>query len=478
MRRDFNTVIRLIAYEEWRSMWRKRVALSAFLLFLLLTLVATLVSYQQKAAAEAERAHFQATADEHWHAQPDRHPHRVVHYGHFVFRPLEPLAFFDFGVDPYTGQAIYLEGHRQNSANFSDARQSSLLLRFGQLTPAFVLQTLVPLVIVFLAFGSIAREREQGQLRLVLSQGISGKALLTGKALGHAVVALLLAAPAFGALMLAGLSAEGDMLRSALMAAGYALYLLVWVLVAVAVSASLSRARDALLVLVSLWIALVILVPRVLPAVASSQIALPTRIETEVAIKQDLLRIGDSHNPNDPHFNDFRQRVLKAYGVSRVEDLPVNYRGLLMEEGERMTSELFDSYMQKEFALQREQAALVNSFAAVSPFIAIRRLSMALAGTDLESHQRFLLDAESYRFNLIQALNGLHAKEVKYENDREQRISRDLWDDLPRFEYSRPDWSSLMQSHVLPGLGMLAAWLLGVVLVLRRIAGRLERTVK
>ncbi|MEX6775102.1 ABC transporter permease subunit, partial [Pseudomonas aeruginosa] len=92
--------------------------------------------------------------------------------------PLSPLAFVDFGVDSFTGNTIFLEGHRQNSANFSEARQSSLLLRFGQLTPAFVLQALAPLLLIFLAFTSVARERERGTLRLLLAQGVSGPQLL------------------------------------------------------------------------------------------------------------------------------------------------------------------------------------------------------------------------------------------------------------------------------------------------------------
>ena len=124
MKPSLLSTVSSVVREELRLIWRKRVVVSGFILLLLLTLLATLVSSQHKQAVEAERSRFQSTADGHWGAQPDRHPHRVVHYGHFVFRPMDPLSFFDFGVEPFTGSAIYLEGHRQNSANFSDARQS------------------------------------------------------------------------------------------------------------------------------------------------------------------------------------------------------------------------------------------------------------------------------------------------------------------------------------------------------------------
>ncbi|RZL27902.1 MAG: ABC transporter permease, partial [Rubrivivax sp.] len=214
-----------VAMGEWRAMLRNQVAVAAGILMLALTLVAIVVSHERVGAVNAERARFQSTVDAQWANQPDRHPHRVVHYGHYVFRPLSPLAFFDFGVDPFTGSTLFLEGHRQNSANFSDAAQSSVLLRFGQLTPAFVLQVLTPLLIVFLAFGSVARERERGQLRLQIVQGVRGATLLLGKLAAHAGVALLLGAPAFIALMAIAVVHPAVAAEALTLIGGYALYL-------------------------------------------------------------------------------------------------------------------------------------------------------------------------------------------------------------------------------------------------------------
>lgn len=473
----FQTIVR-IACHEWRVMWRRRVTLAAIVMLLLLTVIATVVSLQQTAFVERERARFQHTADQHWDAQPDRHPHRVVHYGHFVFRPLQALSFFDFGVDPYTGRALYLEGHRQNSANFSDARQSSLLLRFGQLTPAFVLQTLAPLLIVFLVFGSVAREREDGQLRLALCQGASGASILSGKIVGHAAVAFLLAAPAFAVLAFIGLSSGASALKALLMAVGYSFYLLIWVVLSVVFSASVSRARDALLGLVGLWILTVILLPRVLPEIASARIVLPTKIETDAAIHKELAAIGDSHNPDDPYFGDFRKRVLKQYGVTSVDSLPVNYGGLLMAEGERLTSDLFDRHMRESFARQAAQRGFVNRFTVVSPVLALRQLSTALAGTSLEDHHHFLSQAEKYRFSLIQALNTVHANEVRYENDRAQRVSRDHWQHLPRFHFEPVSAQKTYSTAVLPGLAMLGAWAGMLLLIAARTAKRITRAGK
>lgn len=467
-----------IACEEWRAMARNHVALAAGLLLLALTVTALLVSREQVRSVNAERARLQAEAEHHWNSQPDRHPHRVVHYGRYIFRPLSPLAFFDFGVDPYTGHTLYLEGHRQNSANFSDASQSSLLLRFGQLTPAFVLQTVAPLLIVFLAFGSVARAREGGQLRLAVAQGVPGLTLLAGKLLGHAASTLVLAAPALAALAVIALGYPAVRLQAAWMLGGYAAYLLLWTCVAVLVSALAPRARSALLALLAAWMVTVVLLPRILPEVASAMVARPTRIEMEAGIARQLRTLGDSHNPNDPYFSRFRAGVLAKYGVARVEDLPVNYGAIVMAEGERLTSELFERSMRDDFARQQRQAEWLWPGAWLSPTMALGRLSAALAGTDRQSHERFLLEGEAYRYQLIQALNRLHAEHVAYENDRGQRISAHHWRALPAFAASAPDAGAVASQHAVPALAVLAGWL-AVLAAFAVVAGRrLERSVK
>ena len=45
------------------------------------------------------------------------------------FRLKHPLSTFDFGIESYTGNAVFLEAHRQNMVNFSEAGFSTGLLR-------------------------------------------------------------------------------------------------------------------------------------------------------------------------------------------------------------------------------------------------------------------------------------------------------------------------------------------------------------
>lgn len=215
-----------------------------------------------------------------------------------------------------------------------------------------------------------------------------------------------------------------------------------------------------------------------MPDVAILSVERPTRIETEVAMHRRLAALGDSHDPDDPYFNRFKQQVLAKYGVSRIEDLPVNYGGLVMQEGERLTSDMYDEFMRADYERQVNQSGIVYRAALVSPVIALRRMSTALSGTNLDSHTRFLFEGEKYRYGFVQTLNGLHATAVRYQNDRDQRIGKHHWEQTPRFSYAPVPFAQVAARHVWPAFALLAIWLLVLAVAGRVVAHRLERIAK
>ena len=474
-----------IAGAELRLMVRSQLALIGVATLLLLSAIAAITSATQMAAAAHARAEAQIATDEQFKAQPDRHPHRMVHYGTYAVRPVGPLAAFDPGVDAFTGTLLFLEGHRQNSATFGAARESSDLVRFGQLTPAFVLQTLAPLLLVFLGFASVARERERGSLRALSAHGASAGAILSGKALALGCVALLAMVPALLALAWGALRQPDEAGIALLTALAYGGYLLIWVLGITAVSSLSRSAQGALVTMIALWALIVVLVPRAAAGWAGIAEPLPSRVDTEFAIAADLRRIGDSHNPNDPHFAAFKAGLLKQYGVTRVEDLPFNYRGRLAQEGERITSQLFKDYGARADAIQKAQSERLAAMGLISPALAVRRASMVGAATDLGTHLAFMAAAEAYRYDMVQRLNGLQATAVASADDaarsrdpiadRRTRISADFWKEIPDFRFDPPS-PAMRAAAMLPPLAMLALWIAASLGLLSVAARRLQRS--
>jgi ABC-2 type transport system permease protein len=313
----------------------------------------------------------------------------------------------------------------------------------------------------------IVAERQAGLFTLQLSHGAKAAELIAGKALALGLVAGVAALPALAALGWAAAQSPAEAGIAALMAVAALLWLGLWVLGITLVSARARSAQSALMALVLAWAVLVVLVPRAAAGVAALAHPLPTKAETDLVIHQELRALGDSHNPDDPHFAAFKAGLLKRYGVARVEDLPFNYRGALSAEGERLTSKLFARHAADTAAVQMQQHRLLALVGVISPAIGFAQASMAGAATDLASHIAFLDAAEAHRYRLIQSLNGLHTYQVRGADDaarnkdpiaeRQSRISARFWADQKPFHHDGPTMADRM-AGMLPGLAAMLLW--------------------
>ena len=178
----------------------KRKSPSLWLLFIMIQLllaVALYTGWQQFQHSVQTQTAAQTLVEQQWQAQPDRHPHRVAHFGHFAFRPPSALSFFDLGVNAWVGDSIFLEAHKQNSANFANDQDGGTLLRFSELSSANILLTIWPLLIIGLGFASISGEQKSGTLRQLMSMGVSFRTLIVGKSLSYLFLSVLFILPVF-----------------------------------------------------------------------------------------------------------------------------------------------------------------------------------------------------------------------------------------------------------------------------------------
>jgi ABC-2 type transport system permease protein len=91
-----------------------------------------------------------------------------------------------------------------------------------------------------------------------------------------------------------------------------------------------------------------------------------------------------------------------------------------------------------------------------APMLAIRSVSMALAGTDFQHHRHFITAAESYRRVIQQTMNGdimAHPTKTAY------LAGSDLWSQVPEFEYEAPAASWAMD-NLRGSIAVLGLWLL------------------
>lgn len=456
-----------IAREEWRLWTRSRVVLLAGLIVALLLAVTSILTALRVTEEAQARAARQASAEATFLSQPDRHPHRMVHYGHYAFRTPPPLAAFDPGVDAVTGQSIFLEGHRQNTAMFADTRAGADLGGFAALTPANIYQLLLPLLLIIIGHGVLLRERESGTLAVLLAQGQSALALAGGKALALAGVAAMFLLPV-AALAAYGVAQGEPALTAALMFASYALYLAVWAALILTVSFWVRQRSVALGVLIFVWLMVALVVPRIGINAGSAAIDAPGKIESDLVMLAEQRKLGDGHNAADPAFAALQKQVLEQYGVADVEQLPMNWRGVVAGYSEAKLTRLMNDYTEKRMAQETAQSRIVTLFGLVSPTLAVGAASRTLAGTDLATHHRFLRESEALRFDFVQGLNDLHATRLTFADDanrsadpeaeKRTRVNAAAWSLLDDFRFSPDPAATRAQRTMLP-LAMLLGWL-------------------
>ena len=406
----------IIARDEWRYWLRSRLSLAAVVAASILIVAALISTITQVETERTTRENFQAEAINTFEDQPARHPHRMIHYGHYVFRTPAPLSVIDLGIDAAAGTVMFLEGHRQNSAVFTPNYSSANAGQLAELSPAFSYQVLTPLLLIILGFASISRERESATETLLYSISVTPLELWIGKIIalfGAALVSLLPLSLGLGFAVTAGEHVG----IAAYMLSGYALYLLTWVFIITAMSSSCQHSSTAFTLLLAGWIFFCIVMSPVASGIAMTAGAYEGKVGSDIAVQQALRSTGDGHNEADPAFNQFKMQLLQQYKVESIESLPINIRGIISQKAEEEQTQILNQFSNRRMEAARIQSRIVYWLGLMSPALALRNFSMNVAGTSLNEYQRFQHQAENVRFDFVQRLNKLHAEELSYSDD-------------------------------------------------------------
>ncbi|MFT2089765.1 ABC transporter permease [Paraglaciecola sp. 2405UD69-4] len=471
----------LVAKDEWRYWLRSKLAVSVLIIGALLTLSSVIVTSITMMELSHTRHELQDNAEETFADQPDRHPHRMVHYGHYAFRSPSPLSILDPGIDAYTGNSIFLEGHRQNSAMFADQKQGTALTQLGSLTPSFIVQTLAPLLLILIGYSSVSRERESQTLTYLLSQGTSSTTLIAGKGLALlSVIALILIPLAIAALFSLH---DGESILAILgFVLGYGLYLSIWALLVLLFSTAFSKNSESFTALAFSWILLCVVMPRIASTVAATSVPSAGKIETDFAVIAQLRKLGDGHNAADPAFDKLKTSLLEEYKVDSIEELPINYRGVIAKASEAELTHVLNEFAEKRMDTELSQTLVSRAFGWLSPMVAIRSLSMIVVGTSIETHHRFLREAETLRFDFVQGLNSVHVEQLSYQDDmnrnndaqaaQKARVAAENWQVLEDFNFNVDPAGQRLQRSVSAFL-QLALWIFILLIAIRTLGKRL-----
>lgn len=460
-----------LAGKDWLEFRRDRRLVLMAALVTLLALAAVLTAWARVSSHEADRIATIAADRQTWEGQGARNPHSAAHFSFWALRPLAPMALLDPGVTPHAGSAVWMEAHNRNTAQARPVEDLATGLDLGSFSAAWVMQTIMPLLIFVIGAGLVARERERGTLRLMLASGASPARLVPAKLGGLGRIAALLALPLLGAAVLASTLAGAVQPVALLLWVGaYAAWFALLAAITIAVSALLRTAAQAQLLLIGLWLLAVLVVPRAGAGLAAALAPVPDPNSFATAIQADL---RNSPDPFADGGKAFEAAVMARYKVSRMEDLPVNIDGLRLNASEDHGDEVFDRAWAQLEATYARQHAVMRWTALLSPLVPLQNVSMALAGTDTAHQLDFQTQAEAHRRRVIRMLN-LDFAENAGAQGFDYKASPDLWKRIPDFVW-RPMPLALVVASIVPDLLALAAWAAVAVLLLMMASRRLVR---
>jgi ABC-2 type transport system permease protein len=458
--------------KEWLIWKRNRLLTGLTVLFLTLNLITGWLgrSHQQDMTKAIETASERVRSA--WDHQRDKNPHSAAHFGTYVFKPVSALWFFDRGIDRYVGVSLFLEGHRQNDLQFRPIQDETSLGRHIELSPAFFLTYLMPLIVILATVGSISGEREGQTLPFVFSL-VDRRRWIRAKWFASAVMAAVLIAMTFGVFTLILASTGGTWADFALILVltfVYLLYALVFVTLTMLVSAWSRTTSMAFSVSVSLWVVLSFLIPRLIGIWAEHRIPVPTPTEFKAALSRDLLEGVDGHNPFSDTSKQLLEETLAAHGVQTVGELPFNWNGFIMQEGEKHESAVYERHINGLQSLHEAQTDVHRAMMWVSPVGAVRLMSMDATRTGIRETYRFRSEAEQYRVRLVGELNHDLMHHFEY-GDWQGTRSGEFFSRNVSFDYPAEPTSSVLRSILRPFLG-LGVWLGLLFLTLQVLVDR------
>lgn len=464
----------IIAKKEIQTALKTKLFYIATAIIWLLLIVAAIGGYKNYKTAQTNRAQASQMFRHQWEKQK-ANPHSAAHFGTYLFKPLTFLSLYDLGLSNYTGTTYRVEAHTQHDVNAADVQKRDVHMRFGELSVAGIFQILIPLIIVFMAFSSITREREEQTLKMLYVQGAKPVHLLWGKIAGNYFLILAITLPAF-LLMMVSLffnpSNDPAFLRLLLFVLSYLFYFLIIVALVNCVSAMAQSSGSSLLINLGLWIFFCIFMPRFATGIADQTYQLPSRYEFNKKVSQGFSKGIDGDKNSTERRAEYLKKTLAQYKVDTVTKLPVNFDGLSMQYSEDYNNKVYQRYsieLQKTLITQQH---LVGFSSFINPFVAIQQISTGLAGTDLYHHIRFHDQAMQYRNKFISTLNLDMAYSGSEYLTYDYTVGPEFFQAMKHFNYLLPSVTWVIDKHLIAFIALLS-WCLLIIVFINLISNRI-----
>jgi len=282
-----------------------------------------------------------------------------------------------------------------------------LALLIGKFDLAFFIIYVLPLLLISVCFNALSQEKQSGQLRLLMLQGLSPRRLLFNQLVIRASIIILpLLLISVSALLL---FSEGIGLLAISFFIGVVLaYALFWLaLSALVISYGKTSAYNAA-VLVITWLSFVIIIPTVLNSLIVTANTAPSRIEYVDSLREQTDEVDKSSSKvMAQYFQDHpelanKKRADKAEVTAGNEttNLPstsYSTKKIAKIIATEKAMQPFDDAFQAVLMAQQKQA---EQFSYLSPATIVQGALFDLSGNGLKRHQDFIEQVLSHHKTL------------------------------------------------------------------------------
>lgn len=372
-----------------------------FLLALLLCLVLIPLGFtvSQKDYTERRKAYDQTVQD---YEQSRKTALDVWSNGGSAFRPPSPLGLISDGVEMVLPNAVETRGYisdqgAQVQFNTSRRVENPFTALFGRLDLAFIVSTVLAVLVMIFTFNAIAGEKERRTLAQIMANAVPRSTVIAAKmAAGSSLLgAAFLAGTAAGLLLtialgLSPFSQPGTTLPFAV-AVGVALLFLAGLLALGLLVSALSRnSIAAMITLLAVWVGLAMVLPKA--SVVASRLLLPVRSQQVVDLEKAQVR-AQSGRELETAVRELARTSPGIRGLSASEYFKLRNAhdpaAAAYEEGQTKLNAEFAASLNAqldridaEFERRRgRQAALARNLSRLSPVSCFTHVLAEVAGT-------------------------------------------------------------------------------------------------
>jgi ABC-type transport system involved in multi-copper enzyme maturation permease subunit len=323
---------------------------------------------------------------------------------------------------------------------------------FGTLDVMYIVRVVLSLVAILLTYDAISGEREQGTLKLALSNSVPRSTVLLSKCIGGYITLLLpLLVPMLIGLLILTTSGSinftgEDWGRLGFIFLVSLLYIGVFLMLGLLVSSRTNRSTTALMMLLFIWVVIVLAVPKVSMIIASKARRVPS--VQEVQADKDAARAQIIKDAQERMFQYIREQQGKQPKASDEE-----VRAKIAEMQEEVTVSITRETQKIQAEYERRKAAqfgLASNISRTSPASVYTYAATGLARTGFDRQGRFLAAARAYQPGFVQYFNEMIPKLMQQQaqrikNEKVEEVKVDL-SELPTLEFREADLSESWNS--------------------------------